>query len=257
MELSRQALSVNLSSGPIAGVSCPVTLAGALAQSHAEVLAGLVLSQLVRPGTPVTYTSFARTMDMKTVNISMASPEVAILKGAGAQMGHYLGLPVIMPAFLRDAKILDGQAGFETGTVGLVCALAADVTVGLQYDMDTLVDFADMVFGDEAMAQLKRIARGTSIDRNSLALDVIKDVGPSGSFLSSKHTFQNFRREIWVPYLTERRDWARWYRDGHKDIEQRARERAREILASHQPPCLAPDVQTEIDRIAHEAKIDS
>jgi len=256
IELSRHALPVFLSSGPILGVTSPVTLAGTLAQVHAEVLAGLVLSQLVRPGTPVMYTSFARSMDMKTVNVAMSSPEFAILKGAAGQMGRYLGLPVRMPAFLRDAKILDAQAGFETGTVGLISALAADVIDGLQYDMDTLVDFADLVFSNEAMAALKRIVRGFSTDENTLALKAIREVGHGGSFLSSNHTLQNFRKEIWVPHLMERRAWAQWEKDGKKDIEQRAREKAKEILASHQPERLAPEVEAQIDRIAREAKID-
>ncbi len=107
IEISKQNLPVSLSSGPILGTSSPVTLAGTIAQVHAEVLACLVLTQLIQPGTPFIYTSFARGMDMRTVNVAMASPEFAILRGAVGQMGRYSGLPVRMPAFLRDAKILD------------------------------------------------------------------------------------------------------------------------------------------------------
>lgn len=255
VELSRQRLPVILSSGPILGMTSPVTIAGTIAQVHAEFLAALVLSQLIGPGTPVVYTSFARSMDMKTASVAMSSPEFAILKGALGQMGRYLGLPVGMPAMLRDGKILDAQAGFETGAAGLVSAMAADMILGLQYDMDTLVDFADLVFCDEAMAALKRIARGFSIDQNTLGLDVIKEVGHGGSFLSSKHTLQNFKQELWAPQLTERRAWAQWEKDGKKDIEQRAREKAREILASHQPERLPPEVEAEIDRVVREAKV--
>ena len=256
IEMSRQGFPIKLSSGPILGMTCPVTIAGTLAQVHAEVLACLVLSQLVRPGTPIMYTSFARGFDMKTINVSMSSPEFAIMRGAIAQMAHYLDLPARSAGILRDAKVLDAQAGFETGTVGLVGAMAADVIDGLQYDMDTLVDFADLVFVNEAWGALKRIARGFAIDENALALDVIKEVGHGGSFLSSNHTLQNFRKEIWVPHLMERRAWAQWEKDGKKDTEQRAREKAKEILASHQPERLDPEVEAQIDRIAHEAKID-
>ncbi len=255
VELSRQRLPVILSSGPILGMTSPVTIAGTIAQVHAEFLAALVLSQLIGPGTPVVYTSFARSMDMKTASVAMSSPEFAILKGALGQMGRYLGLPVGMPAMLRDGKILDAQAGFETGAVGLVSAMAADMILGLQYDMDTLVDFADLVFCDEAMAALKRIARGFSIDQNTLALDVIKEVGHGGSFLSSRHTLQNFKKELWAPQLTERRAWAQWEKDGKKDIEQRAREKAREILAGHQPARLPAEVEAEIDQVVREAKV--
>jgi trimethylamine--corrinoid protein Co-methyltransferase len=256
IEMSRQGFPIKLSSGPILGMTSPVTIAGTLAQVHAEFLSCLVLSQIVRPGTPVMYTSFARGFDMKTVNVSMASPEFAIMRGAIAQMAHYLDLPARTPGFLRDAKVLDAQAGFESGTVGLVAAMAADVMDGLQYDMDTLVDFADIVFCDEAWGALKRIARGFSIDENGMALDTIKEVGHGGSFLGTQHTLKNFRDELWTPHLMERRSWAQWEKDGKKDTEQRAREKAKEILASHQTQQLSPEVEAKIDRIAQEATID-
>ena len=256
VESSRQNIPVAVSSGPILGLTSTVTIAGALAQIHSEILACLVLTQLVRAGAPFIYTSFARSFDMKTVNIAMSSPEYAILKGALGQMGRYLDLPVRMPAFLRDAKILDGQAGFETAMVGLVSALASDILDGLQYDMDTLVDLADLVFSDEAMGALKRIARGFTIDENSMPLELMKEVGYGGSFLSSRHTVQNFRKEIWTPRLMERRDWEQWEKDGKKDIEQRSRERAKEILSSHKPTPISPEIEAKIDQIVLEAKID-
>jgi trimethylamine--corrinoid protein Co-methyltransferase len=237
-------------------MTCPVTIAGTLAQVHAEFLACLVLSQLVRPGTPVMYCCFARGFDMKTVNVSMSSPEFAILRGAAAQMAHYIGLPARTAGLLRDAKVLDAQSGFESGSVGVAAVLAADVIDGLQYDMDTLVDFADLVFNNEAIGALKRIARGFLIDDNTLALNVIGEVGHGGSFLNHKHTRQNFRKELWMPSLMERRSWAQWQKDGAKDAEQRSREKAREILATHQPTRLAPEAEEEIDRIVAQATID-
>lgn len=119
-----------------------------------------------------------------------------------------------------------------------------------------MVDFADLVFSNEAMGALKRIARGFSITDNTLALDVMKEVGHGGSFLSNKHTLQNFRKELWAPSLMERHDWAHWEKDGKKDIEERVREKAKEILASHRPERLAPEVEAQIDRIVREARID-
>ena len=255
LEVSRWGFPIKLSSGLILGMTSPVTIAGTLAQVHAEFLSCLVLSQLVRPGTPVMYCCFARGFDMKTVNVSMASPEFAILRSGAAQMAHFLGLPARTGGFLRDAKILDAQAGFESGMVGLIAAIAAEVIDGLQYDMDTLVDFADLVFCDEALGALKRIVRGFIIDEDSLALKLIEEVGHGGSFLSSKHTLKHFRDVLWMPRLVERRAWAQWEREGKKDIEQRARERAKEILSSYRPKRLAPEIEAEIDRIAEEATI--
>ena len=256
IEVSKHGFPVKLSSGPILGMTSPVTIAGTLAQVHAEVLSCLVLSQLVEPGAQIMYTCFARGMDMKTVNVSMSSPECCILRGASTEMGRHIGLPVRVAAFLRDAKILDAQAGLETGTGGLVGAIAADVLDGLQYDMDTLIDFADLVFSDEAMGALKRIAKGLAVNENTLALNVIEEVGHGGSFLSNKHTLQNFRHELWVPRLIERRAWAQWEKDGKKDIENCAREKAKEILASHQPQTLIHEVKGRIDQIVRQARID-
>jgi len=256
IEISRYGFPIKLSSGPILGMTAPVTIAGTLALVHAEVLACLTLSQIINPGTPIMYTSFARGFDMKTAAVAMSSPEFAIMRGAIAQMAHYLDLPARLAGILRDAKVLDAQAGFETGTVGLVGAIAADMIDGLQYDMDTLVDYADLVFVNEAWGALKRIARGFTIDDNTLALETIKEVGHGGSFLSKKHTLRNFKGELWVPHLIERRPWAQWEKDGKKDSEQRAREKAIEILESYQPNRLAPEIEVEIDRIAKGATID-
>jgi len=250
MEANRQGIPSLISSGPILGATSPVTLAGTLIQVHAEVLACLVLSQLVHAGAPVIYQSFARGMDMRSGNVTLSSPEWSILKGAAAQMGRYLGVPVRMPSFLRDSKVLDAQAGFETGSVGLVSTLSADMVVGPLLDMDCIMDFADIVFTDEAMAALKRIVRGFSIDENTKALNIIAEVGTGGDFLSTEHTLENFRREIWTPHLMERRDWSSWEKDGRKDIEQRAIEKAKEILANHNPARLASDIEAEIDQIA-------
>lgn len=253
IEASRHGVPFKLSSGPILGMTGPVTLAGALVQSYAEVLAGLTLAQLVRPEAPVIFGSTTRGMDMRTGCVTMASPEFAILKGASGQMGRSLGLPVCLPAFLRDSKVLDAQAGFESATVGLISCLSADMVRGMQYDMDILVDFTDFVFNNEAMGALQRIARGLKISDDTLAIPVIEKIGHGGSFLNSKHTLQHFKEELWMPRLFERRDWARWEKDGKKDIAQRARERTKEILSSHQPKCLPSEVENEIDNIVREA----
>ena len=258
IEVSRQGLTLFLTSGAIAGATAPVTMMGAIAQNHAEVMSELVLSQVVRPGTPVMYSCSLRSMDMTTANVAMASPESAILRGAQGQMARYLDLPLRSKGFLRDAKILDAQAGFETAMVGLVTTLSADVIEGLQYEMDVLVDCADLVFVNEGFSALKRIAKGFATDEESLnsAMDALKEVGHGGSFIGSKHTLKNFRSELWRPKLFDRWSWARWDEGGRKDAEQRAREKARDILDTYQPKRLSPEVERKIDQVAQEATVD-
>ncbi len=249
MEMSRWKIPVILSSGPILGTSSPVTLAGTIAQAHAEILGCITVSQLTNPGAPIVYTSFARGMDMKSGNISMACPEFGILKVALAQMGKYLDLPIRMPSMLRDSKVLDAQSGFETGMIGTVTGLIADLMDGMQLDMDLVVDFPDLVFCDDCMAGIRRIASDLVVDENSLALEVMKAVGPGGMFLSQDHTFENFRRELWTPKLLERRNWDLWETDGSQDIFKVAEKKVLEMLAEKPAALLSTAAENQIDEV--------
>ena len=254
MEMNRWKIPVMLSSGPILGTSSPVTIAGTIAQTHAEILGCMVVSQLVNPAAPIVYTSFARGVDMKTGNVSMACPEFGILKAALAQMGKYLDLPVRMPSMLRDSKVLDAQAGFETGMIGTVTGLNADLMDAMQLDMDLVVDFPDLVFCDECMAGIRRMARNLVIDEESLALETIKEVGPGGTFLTHTHTFENFRRELWIPKLLERRNWESWEKDGGLDIIKIAEKKVLDMMATKADKLLPSETEDQIDEIVLEAQ---
>jgi trimethylamine--corrinoid protein Co-methyltransferase len=231
-----------------------VTIAGTITQAHAEILGCLVVSQLTYPGAPIVYTSFARGVDMKTGNVSMACPEFGILKAALAQMGKYLDLPVRMPSMLRDAKLLDAQAGFETGMIGTVTGLTADLMDAMQLDMDLVVDFPDLVFCDECMAGIRRMAKDLVVDDDSLALEVMQEVGPGGTFLTHPHTFHNFRRELWMPKLFERRNWESWESDGSLDIFKVAENKVFEMLAAPPAKSLSAEAEIQIDEIVQKAQ---
>ena len=249
MEMSRWKIPLMLSSGPILGTSSPVTIAGTIAQAHAEILGCMVVSQLVNPGAPIIYTSFARGMDMKSGNISMACPEFGILKVAMAQMGKYLDLPIRMPSMLRDSKVLDAQAGFETGMIGTVTGLIADLMDGMQLDMDLVVDFADLVFCDDCMAGIRRMTRELVVDEDSIALDAMKEVGPGGTFLDHSHTYHNFHKELWIPKLIERRNWELWEKDGSLDIFKVAENQMLKMLAEKPVALLPEEAEKRIDEI--------
>jgi len=254
MEMSRWKIPSMLSSGPILGTSSPVTIAGTLAQAHAEILACLTVTQLVNAGAPVIYTSFARGIDMKTGNISMACPEFGILKVAMAQMGRFLDMPIRMPSMLRDSKVLDAQAGFETGMIGTVTAFLADIMDSMQLDMDLVVDFPDLIFCNDCMAGIERMVRELVVTDDTLALNVIKEVGHGGSFLAHTHTFSNFRKELWMPELLERRNWDSWAKDGSRDIFEVAEERVLEMLEAEPTNRLSPDTEAKIDNIVQQAQ---
>jgi trimethylamine--corrinoid protein Co-methyltransferase len=253
LEMGRHGIPSIISSGPILGTSSPITIAGTCAQTHAEILACITTAQVVNPGAPVVYTSFARGMDMKTGNVHMASPEFAILKGCMAQIGHWLNLPVRMPGMLRDSKCIDAQAGFETGMVGTVTALNADIIDAMQLDSDLLVDFADVVFCNECMGALKRLSRPVEVTEESTALEVIKEVGPGGNFLIHEHTFDLFQDELWMPRIMEHRSYDSWEQDGCKDIRAVARARMLEILQADHEALLSPEIEARIDAVVTQA----
>lgn len=253
MEMNRSNIPIMLSSGPILGSTAPVTLPGTVAQAHAEILACITLSQLIQPGAPLVYTSFARGMNMKTSNISMGGPEFAVLKVTMAQMGLWLDLPIRMPSMLRDAKVLDAQAGFETGVVGSLSSFNADIMDAMQLDTDLTVDFADMIFCNDCMAFIRHALREVKINPETLAFDVIKSVGPGGNYLTEPHTFQNFKTELWHSELFDHDNWDSWHAKGAKTIRESALEKVQTMLKKEYQPIVSQTQSEKIDQIVEDA----
>lgn len=256
IEMNRNNIPIMLSSGPILGTTSPVTIAGTIAQAHAEILACITLSQLVNPGAPVVYTSFARGMNMKTSNISMAGPEFAVLKAGMGQMGLSLDMPIRMPSMLRDSKVLDAQAGFETGMVGTLSSFVADIMDSMQLDTDLVVDYADLIFCNESMASIRHALRDIDVNDDTLALDVIKEIGPAGNFLGHQHTFKNFRKELLHSDVFDHNNWEKWAQNGSKDIRTLALEKVRTLMEQEVEPLLDKDVEAGIDAIVEAATRD-
>ncbi|MCF8039303.1 MAG: trimethylamine methyltransferase family protein [Desulfohalobiaceae bacterium] len=253
LEMARWNIPSIISSGPIIGTTSPITIPGTCAQAQAEILACITLTQLVNPGAPVVYTSFARGMDMKTGNVHMASPEFAILKGCMSQLGRWLDMPVRMPGLLRDSKTLDAQAGFETGLVGAITAMNADIIDAMQLDSDLLVDFADPVFCNECMGGLERLTREVTVDQASLALEVIAEVGSEGTFLTHDHTYAHFQDELWIPKLMEHRSYESWEQDGALDIRSKSLNLTRQMIKDHDESNFPLPVQEAIDDVVTRA----
>ncbi len=256
MEMNRYNIPIMLSSGPILGSTSPVTIPGMIAQAHAEILGCITLSQLINPGAPLVYTSFARGMNMKTTNISMAGPEFAVLKVAMAQMGLWLDFPIRMPSMLRDAKVLDAQAGFETGMVGTLSSFNADIMDAMQLDTDLVVDYPDLVFCNDCMAFIKHALRPVKVDPESMAFDVIKEVGPGGNYLTSQHTFQHFKEELWHSDLFDHDNWESWKNKGSKTIRDKALEKTYDLLELEYQSIISPEQSAAIDSIVEKAQSD-
>ncbi len=254
MEAARWGVPSVISSGGILGITSPMSVESALVHTHAEILACIALAQIVRPGAPVIYSSFVRGMDMKTMCVTMSSPESILMRGAMAQLGRYIGLPTQMPTNLRDGKLLDAQNGFETGMGGAVGALSTDFIIGMQMDMDLLVDFADLIYSDECMTILQRLARPLNFDDETLAYDNMVEVGHGGNFLESEHTLDHYQDELWTPRVMERGNWENWQEKGAKDIREVCLAEAQKLYEEVKDVELLPqDVRDAIDAIAAQS----
>lgn len=233
---------------PLAGATSPVTLAGTLVVNNAEVLAGIVLLQLFRPGLPVIYGSSSSILDQRTGSYASGSPESALINAGAAQIAHHYELPAEVCGFSTDSKVPGTQAAYEKLLTGLMSAAAgADLIIGLGLieGSKTLV-YEQLIIDGELSEMVLRAVRGIDVSEDALALDLIKSVGPGGNFLSEKHTFQFLKREQWMPKLSDRRFRMTWEKLGSKDVLDTARERVKEILASHKPQPLGRGVQEEI-----------
>ena len=244
--------------GPMAqtGMSAPGTLAGTCAQETAEILAGVCVTQLIRAGTPVCFGGIPHAFDMRTTQLIFAGPEQGLMAVAMTEMGKHYGLPVYINVGLTDSKCVDAQAGLEAAATLLMGVLAgADIFghMGIS-GVDQASSLDMLVFQNEVIDYVERIARSFVVDNEHLALDVIDEVGPGGVFIDQEHTVAHFRSEVWMPRLLDREYFQQWQDAGRPDTARRARERLNELLASYRQTPLADNVSRDVERVLADAR---
>lgn len=230
--------------------TAPATPAGVLAQSNAEVLAGITVVETLVPGAPTFYGACSTTMDLRTGLTTCGGPEDLLYQAAFAQLARHYRLPSSVGTFAPGAKSPDWQAGLENGLSGLASLLAgADMLsgAGLLYAARVFA-LEEMVLDAEIFGLVRHLAGGLAIDDEALAVDVIGAVGPGGNFLAEDHTVAHMRG-LWQPRLFDRGTWEAWEAAGRPSPRDRARERARELLASHVPLALEDGLAAELDAI--------
>jgi trimethylamine--corrinoid protein Co-methyltransferase len=233
---------------PNAGLTSPMSMAGTLAQGNAEFLAAAVLMQMVQPETPTIYATLPTVADMRTGAYASGGIECGMLHMAFAQLARYYNVPCGGYIGLSNAKINDAQSGLETG-MSTVAGLLAGVdmfNMGGLLDALKAFDFAKAVIDDEVALMLKRIKRGLEFGEAELALDVITQVGPGGSFMMHPHTVKRMKTSALLPSLADRNGRAQWEGKGALDTQARALRRAREILAEANPAIFSPELETRI-----------
>lgn len=248
---------------PTAGATAPMSLAGALAQQNAEVLAAVVLAQAVRPGLPVYYCGRLAMLEPRTGVSVWGGVELGLISAATVQIAHCSGLPVNVYGLATNAHVLDVQNGYERAMNALLPALAgADELSGIgEMAAGVHSSYAQMVCDDEIAASVRRAVRGFAADEEALAIEVIARVmdgvrpGHSGNFLDQRHTVRYLRAgELLVTRLAERQPWDEWDRAGRATLAERAQARAAELLAEHHVPPLSEDQERELDEIMREAE---
>lgn len=233
---------------PNAGLTSPMSLPGTLAQGNAEFLAAAVLTQMVQPQTPTIYATLPTVADMRTGAYASGGIECGILHMAFAQMAHFYKVPSGGYIGLTNAKINDAQSGFETGmsTVAGILAGVDMLNMGGLLDALKVFDFAKAVIDDEIALMLKRIKRGLEFNDAELALDVIAQVGPGGSFMVNPHTMKRMKSVGLLPTLADRNARTQWQSKGSLDTQARAEQRAREILGRPSSAVFNADVEGRI-----------
>jgi trimethylamine--corrinoid protein Co-methyltransferase len=235
----------------IAGATGPVTLAGNLALQNAEVLAGIVLAQLVREGTPVIFGGASSNTEMRNGTLSIGSPEMAMNTAATAQMARYYKLPVRSGGAVCDAKSPDAQASYES-MMSLLMAVVCGTNFVLHsagiLESFNCMSYEKFIIDDEMCGMVKRIQRAIEVNPDTLALNVIKEVGPGGHFLDKDHTFDHFRTEFYQPFLSNRDDFVTWQAGGSPQSMETANKKYKEILASYEAPALPADIDKGLKR---------
>lgn len=235
---------------PAAGSTAPATLAATLMVGNAEALSGILIAQLRKEGAPCIYGTIPSTLDMSSTMFSYGAPELNLCVAALADMGHYYHLPIFGTAGCSDSKLCDQQAAIESALTVYTAALSGANLVhdtGLLEGAMTL-SLEMMVMTDEIVGRVKKIMEGMEVSRETLALDVIKSVGPGGHFLAEEHTLAHFR-EAWYPTVSDRRRFDDWAAEGSLSMGDRLTRKVKDIITTHRCEPLDKYVLTDLARL--------
>jgi trimethylamine--corrinoid protein Co-methyltransferase len=224
-------------------------LAGLLAQQNANILAHVTLAQIFRPGTPVLYGTVSTIANMRLGTVALGAVETGLVTAAAAQLARRYGLPCRGVGGTTESKSTDVQAGLERTATLLQAALAGVdfITCAGTLDSTMLESEPLLMLDDELCGAVLRIARGIEVDDDTLALGAIKEIGFCGHYLDHELTASRFRSEHFIPDLLPREPYDTWQIGGAHSALDQARERVREILASHQPREVDPVIEQELD----------
>ncbi|MEI8216603.1 MAG: trimethylamine methyltransferase family protein [Eubacteriales bacterium] len=252
-------IPVTYCSGIMAGATGPVTLAGAIAVGNAECLAGLVIHQLKAKGAPFMYGIAISIMDMKTTISPYGGPEQALMHTIIGELGRFYGLPSFGISGCTDSNDFDLQMGAEYMYSSMCAALGGTNFVHDNGYMGAgqMGSLQSILAADEIIGLIKRFARGVDLTPESLALELIDEVGPGGQYLQSMHTLKNFRKEHWIPEFFNRKRYTAWSQDGALSIPDKLKSKALSITEQETAEFLTAEQLEGFNKIigTHTSKL--
>jgi trimethylamine--corrinoid protein Co-methyltransferase len=254
METARNHIPLIIEVDAQAGGTAPFTIAGTLVEQNANILAAIVLAQMVSLGAPCIYGTASGIMDMQTANYSGTAPESTLLHLASAQLAHFYHLP-FQGGNPPDSKLPDTQMGYERASHFLALALGGCNIIHTatgNLEQSRLSNYEQCIIDDEILKAIFRIVEGLEVNEDTLAVEVLREIGPGGNFLTHPHTLQYLHKNRWMPKITNRESWETWEKTGRKNMRARAKEEVKKILQTCSSRYLSEDKEKEIDRIAKE-----
>lgn len=249
IDLARAGVPAEIVSMPLAGATAPVTLIGAITQHAAECLSGMTIHQLAGPGSPIVWGGAPAIFDMRSGATPMGAIETAMIDAAYAQVGKSFGFPTHCYLAASDGKLVDAQAGLESGVTAIVGALAGVNMISGAGMLDFLIcqSAEKLVIDAEAIAMAQRLLRGIGTPTETLATAMFAQTGLKGEFLKLKETRRLFPGEQFLPSKVIHRGSVRaWQEAGGLDAFGRARARVNELLAAYQRPTIDAAAEREL-----------
>ena len=249
IEVAKHGIPLVVPAEPLCGATSPVTVAGTVVVECVDSLIGVMLAQLVNPGTPVMFGCVSSTTDLRDMKYLAGAVEMGLINAAASQMAQFYQLPIYATAGMSDSKVNDAQAGYESAITSLLVALAGgnyihDAAGFIEFCMTA--SFDKLVIDNEIIGMIMRAVEGINVNEKTLAFDELKKVGPAGHFVASRHTRKHMRKEQYIPSLSDRDNRPTWEAMGKKDTAQRAAEIASGILNQPLSSYIPEDVRNRI-----------
>lgn len=257
---AERGLPVEVGCGAVMGGTGPATIAGTLVQSLAEMFAAIVLVQLIKPGTSILANSFVFAQNMRTGSPAAGGIEVSLFQIAFNQLwrGRY-NIPTMLGACgPSSSEIIDVQLGFEKGVSAALAAASGASVINIHGGIHVELTYHPIqsIIDDDIAGMLGRFVQGITVEDNSLAIDVINNVGPiPGHYLNNIHTIKNWKNEHYIPQVSDRKSYQDWIREGKASILENAKNKMDLILADYESnPPLSEKQNEDLDRILIEAE---